>query len=73
MYACMCRAITESHVRQAGRAGVTEPEELIAVLGLEDERCCGRCETHIERFVDLATEGWQDALRSGQLALAHAG
>ena len=72
MYACMCQAITETRVRQAGRAGVTAPEDLITVLGLDDKRCCGRCLRHVQKFVALATEGWRDLLPSTQLVRAEA-
>jgi bacterioferritin-associated ferredoxin len=57
MYACNCRAITEDDVRRAGRRGVTDPEDLIALLGLDDARCCGRCERNVQQFVALAWEG----------------
>jgi bacterioferritin-associated ferredoxin len=57
MYACNCRAITEADVRRVGRHGVTDPDELIAVLGLDDARCCGRCERNVQQFVALAWEG----------------
>ena len=57
MYACICRAITEADVRRAGRAGVTSPEDLIALFGLRDRSCCGRCVRQIDRFVALAAEG----------------
>jgi bacterioferritin-associated ferredoxin len=57
MYACSCRAITEDDVRRAGRRGVIDPDELIALFGLDDPRCCGRCEEGIDQFVALAWEG----------------
>lgn len=57
MYVCICRGITEADVRRAGRAGITAPADLIAVLGLDDDRCCGRCAAHVEDFVALAWEG----------------
>ena len=57
MYACICRAITEADVRRAGRAGVTSCEDLIALFGLHDGSCCGRCVRQIDRFHRLAAEG----------------
>lgn len=57
MYACICRGITEADVRRVGAAGITAPAQLVGVLGLDDERCCGRCAVHIEAFVELAWEG----------------
>lgn len=57
MYACICRGITESDVRHAGAAGVTDPAALISALGLDDDRCCGRCARRIDEFVELAWQG----------------
>jgi bacterioferritin-associated ferredoxin len=68
MYACICRGITEADVRRVGRAGVTAPDRLIAVLGLDDERCCGRCALQVGAFVELAWEGASHAsLQAGAL------
>jgi bacterioferritin-associated ferredoxin len=61
MYACICRGVTEADVRQAGRAGIIAPEELLTVLGLDDPRCCGRCAARIEDFVALARQGAAEA------------
>ena len=57
MYVCICRAVTEADVRRAGHAGVTAPEDLVALFGLNDESCCGRCARRPEQFVALAAEG----------------
>lgn len=57
MYACICRGITEARVREAGRAGITAPDALIAGLGLDNERCRGRCAAHVGEFVELVWEG----------------
>ena len=57
MYACICRAITEAEVRRAGHAGVTSPEDLITLFGLNDASCCGRCARQPERMAALAAEG----------------
>jgi len=57
MYACVCRAITEAEVRRAGHAGVTSPEDLITLFGLDDASCCGRCARQPERIAALAAEG----------------
>ena len=58
MYACLCKAITDKEVRSLGRSGVTDPEALIAALGLEDEVCCGRCKRNIDQFVEIASS-WE--------------
>jgi bacterioferritin-associated ferredoxin len=65
MYACICREITEADVRHVGRRGIVTPKELIAVLGLEDHSCCGRCVEHVEQFIQLATEGASAAVPRG--------
>jgi bacterioferritin-associated ferredoxin len=61
MYACICRAIPEAAVRRAGHAGVTAPEDLIVLFGLDDPSCCGRCIRRIDAFAALAAEGAADA------------
>lgn len=61
MFACVCRGVNESQVKEAGRAGITSPEALIAALALDDEACCGRCAEEIEEFVELALEGAAEA------------
>lgn len=61
MYACICRGITEADVQRVGRAGITAPEQLVAVLGLDDEGCCGRCALDVQDFVELACGGLSQA------------
>jgi bacterioferritin-associated ferredoxin len=61
MYVCSCKALTKADVRHFGRAGITTPDALIAVLHLNDEDCCGQCATQIEDFVELAREGLAQA------------
>lgn len=61
MYACVCRAISESDVKRAGRAGYIHPDALIAVLRLDDDANCGRCVDTIDDFVDLAYQGAAEA------------
>jgi bacterioferritin-associated ferredoxin len=55
MYLCLCKGITESHVRDAGRAGIVMPCQIKAKFGLKDAGCCGRCAKNIGDFVELAT------------------
>lgn len=54
MYVCLCRGLTERDVREAALAGATTGPVLIARLGLDDPRCCGRCARGIDRYVALA-------------------
>ena len=55
MYLCLCKGITESDVREAGRAGVVMPCQLKAQFGLKEAGCCGRCSKNIQEFVEIAT------------------
>lgn len=54
MYVCLCKGITESDVRQAGRAGHVTPTQLIEAFALKQDGCCGRCAKNIHEFVELA-------------------
>ncbi len=55
MYLCLCKGITESDVRDAGRAGIVMPCQIKAKFGLREAGCCGRCSKNIQEFVQLAT------------------
>lgn len=57
MYVCLCRGITESDVREAGRAGFVMPCQLKSKLGLKQNGNCGRCAKNIHEFVALAAQG----------------
>ncbi len=48
--------VTESKVRELGRAGFISPDKL--ALGIEDEGVCGRCLRNIDTLVDLAVSEW---------------
>jgi bacterioferritin-associated ferredoxin len=54
MYLCLCKGITESDVREAGRAGIVMPGQLKAKFGLKESGCCGRCSKNIQEFAQLA-------------------
>ena len=55
MYLCLCKGITESDVREAGRAGIVMASQIKAEFGLNDSGCCGRCAKNIRQFVECAT------------------
>ena len=55
MYICLCKGISESQIRELGRAGICSADALAATLGLEEEGVCGRCLRKIEALVALAT------------------
>lgn len=54
MYLCLCKGITESDVREAGRAGIVMPCQLKTKFGLKDSGCCGRCSKNIHEYVEIA-------------------
>lgn len=57
MFVCLCKGITESDVRDAGRAGVVMPCQLKSKFGLKQSGSCGRCAKNIHEFVELAVQG----------------
>jgi len=57
MYVCLCRAVTEKTVRALGRAGHVDEADLIDVMRLDDEACCGHCLRNIDAIAELAREG----------------
>ena len=65
MYLCLCKGVTEAAVQELARFGTTEPEALIAALGLEDPECCGRCAVEIEEFVAVALAEWDRTQTAG--------
>jgi bacterioferritin-associated ferredoxin len=54
VYICLCKGITESQVRELGRAGICSPEALARTLGLEEDGVCGRCLRNMEALMALA-------------------
>ncbi|GMV51455.1 (2Fe-2S)-binding protein [Nitrospirales bacterium NOB] len=54
MYVCLCKGLTESDVRAAGRQGFLTRRQLIAEFGLRENGCCGRCARNIHELVTLA-------------------
>ena len=54
MYVCLCKGLTESDVREAGRQGHLTTREIIAEFGLRENGCCGRCAKNIHELVTLA-------------------
>lgn len=61
MYICLCKGITDSQVRNLGRAGVVCPEALAAKLGIDQDDCCGRCLSGISDLLSLAQSGCANA------------
>ena len=59
MYLCLCKGITDSDVREAGRNGIVMPCQLKAKFGLKEAGCCGRCSKNIHEYVQIATSACQ--------------
>ncbi|MGZ8406198.1 MAG: (2Fe-2S)-binding protein [Nitrospira sp.] len=57
MYVCLCNGISESDVREAGRAGCVMPCQLKSKFRLKQTGCCGRCAKNIHEFVEIAVQG----------------
>jgi bacterioferritin-associated ferredoxin len=64
MYVCLCHGITESEVREAGRAGIVMSCQLKSKFGLKRSGCCGRCAKNINEFVEIAVQGASTACPS---------
>jgi bacterioferritin-associated ferredoxin len=68
MYVCLCKGLTESDVHEAAAGGPADPAALIAILGLEDEDCCGRCLDRVDELATLASPSCaQCPLSAGRL------
>ena len=63
MYVCLCKGLTESDVREAGRQGCLTTRQIIAEFGLRENGCCGRCAKNIHELVDLAKSQLESACR----------
>ncbi|HMS84309.1 MAG TPA: (2Fe-2S)-binding protein [Nitrospira sp.] len=57
MYMCLCKGVTESEVRAAGRDGIVMASQLKAKFDLKCNGCCGRCAKNIHEFVEVAVQG----------------
>lgn len=44
MYVCVCRAVTDSQIRNAAQTGVSTLKELRRELGVSSQ--CGQCASH---------------------------
>jgi len=65
MYLCLCKGITDTDVREAGRQGLVMPCQLKAKFGLTEAGCCGRCSKNIHELVEIATSAHHTTSRNG--------
>lgn len=63
MYVCLCKGLTESDVREAGRQGCLTTGQIIAEFGLRENGCCGRCAKNIHELITLAKGQLENARR----------
>lgn len=49
MYICICRGVTERHIRSAAERGVRSMRELRAEFGVAS--CCGKCGPHARQLL----------------------
>jgi len=61
MYVCLCKGITESDVREAGRAGCLTSCQLKCKFGFKQNGCCGRCAKNINALVEIAVQAASDS------------
>jgi len=54
MYVCVCRAVTESHIETAVKAGARHLRDLRSELGIIED--CGRCARCAKQCMDQAIE-----------------
>ena len=73
MYVCLCRAVSESAVRAMGRAGLVSEADLIEVMRLDDDACCGHCLRNIDALAELAREGAAEACDSARASIPVSG
>ncbi len=52
MYVCTCKGLTQKDLWRLACPGLTRAG-LSKMLGLDDERCCGRCALNVEHLLAL--------------------
>lgn len=53
MYLCVCKGVKESDLRHLADHGAVTAADLIVMLGLDDEACCGLCLLRLDEFEDI--------------------
>lgn len=68
MYACVCKAVTDSQIKNAIRDGACSRKQLFQCLGVGAE--CGKCGKHIRQLLDKQpVEGFIMPAMSKQIPL----
>ncbi len=61
MYVCVCKAITDQHIREAARNGARTLDDLRCDLGVASE--CGNCAAYARLCLEEALENQRNAVR----------
>ena len=68
MYICICRGVTERHIRSAAERGVRSMRELRAEFGVAS--CCGKCGRHARELLRASALPQNDVPESVTTELA---
>lgn len=50
MYVCVCKAVTDTQIKQAISKGLSSKRELVKCLGVGGS--CGKCNPHVKELLD---------------------
>ena len=50
MYVCVCKAVTDTQIKQAINQGLRSKRELVKCLGVGGD--CGKCSPHVRELLD---------------------
>ncbi len=50
MYVCVCKAVTDTQIKQAINKGLSSKRELVKCLGVGGS--CGKCNLHVKELLD---------------------
>jgi bacterioferritin-associated ferredoxin len=54
MYVCVCKAVTDTQIKQAIDNGVCTRKQLFTCLGVGSS--CGKCNSHIKDILSIKTQ-----------------
>ncbi len=60
MYACVCKSLTEADIRREAIRVQFRRAALVRGLKLDDESCCGRCLSELDRLLATACPGGEN-------------
>ena len=68
MIVCICKAVSDKHIRRAASEGVITLRELSRELGVGT--CCGKCVPQAREVLAAAVPAERPAMMSGLLAMS---